>query len=115
MSTTDFSVLSRLHIRSKEDMISGNHRSFDIDARFGDFCGVLGLDRSEAGGKITFVGADPILPSRHRLGACISIPIKFSETNGFWEDPVVAVRGSCKPEWKRSLEPSESNGIGGHP
>ena len=42
-------------------------------------------------------------------------PVKFSETNGFWEDPVVTVRGSCKPEWKRSLEPSETNGIGAHP
>jgi crotonobetainyl-CoA:carnitine CoA-transferase CaiB-like acyl-CoA transferase len=27
-------------------------------------------------------------------------PVTFSETNGFWEDPVVTVRGSCKPEWK---------------
>ena len=26
-------------------------------------------------------------------------PVKFSETNGYREDPVVAVRGSCKPEW----------------
>ncbi len=37
-------------------------------------------------------------------------PIKFSETNGFWEDPAVTVRGSCKPEWHRSLQPSETNG-----
>jgi crotonobetainyl-CoA:carnitine CoA-transferase CaiB-like acyl-CoA transferase len=28
-------------------------------------------------------------------------PVKFSETNGYWEDPVVTVRGSRKPEWKR--------------
>jgi hypothetical protein len=42
-------------------------------------------------------------------------PVEFSETNGHWEDPVVRVRGSCRPEWKRSLEPSETNGIGGHP
>ena len=28
-------------------------------------------------------------------------PVKFSETNGYWEDPVVTVRGSCKPEWKK--------------
>ena len=60
---------------SKEDLTSTNGGSFDIDARFRDFCAVLGLDPSEAGGKITFVGEDPILPSRHRLGACISIPL----------------------------------------
>ncbi len=55
--------------------MSANHRSFDIDARFRDFCIVLGLDLSESGGKITFVGEGPILPSRHRLGASISIPM----------------------------------------
>ena len=54
------------------------NRSFDIDAQFRDFCGVLGLDPSQAGGKITFLGEDPILPSRHRLGACISIPMMAS-------------------------------------
>ena len=75
MSTTDFSATSRPHLTGKADRISGNHQSFDIDAKFRDFCGVLGLDPSEAGGKITFVGEDPILPSRHRLGACISIPM----------------------------------------
>jgi len=75
MNTTDFSATSRHRLTSKEDLISVNHRSFDIDAKFRDFCGVLGLDQSDAGGKITFVGEDPILPSRHRLGACISIPI----------------------------------------
>ncbi len=44
-----------------------------------------------------------------------SFDVDAKETNGSWEDPVVTVRGSCKPEWKRSLEPSETNGIGGHP
>jgi hypothetical protein len=75
MSTPELSTASRIHSKSKEDQKSAEQRSFDIDAKFRDFCGVLGLDPSEAGGKITFVGEDPILPSRHRLGACISIPI----------------------------------------
>ncbi len=75
MNTADFATTSRLHPTSKEDLTSANHRSFDIDAKFRDFCAVLGLDPSQAGGKITFVGEDPILPSRHRLGACISIPL----------------------------------------
>src|SRR5580700_7577937 len=74
MSTSVLSAASR-HVASKEDLTSTNGRSFDIDARFCDFCDVLGLDLSDAGGKITFVGEDPILPSRHRLGACISIPV----------------------------------------
>ncbi len=32
MSTTDFAATSRHHLTSKEDLISVNHRSFDIDA-----------------------------------------------------------------------------------
>ena len=75
MSASELSAASRLHVASKEDQTSTNGGSFDIDARFRDFCGVLGLDPSDAGGKTTFVGEDPILPSRHRLGACISIPM----------------------------------------
>src|SRR5262249_52863609 len=26
-------------------------------------------------------------------------PVRFSETHSYWEDPVLTVRGSCKPEW----------------
>ena len=29
-------------------------------------------------------------------------PVQFSETKPHWEDPVLVVRGSSKPEWKRS-------------
>ena len=75
MSTPDLSTASRSHLESKVDQTSAGNRSFDIDGKFREFCGVLGLDPSEAGGKITFAGEDPILPSRHRLGACISIPV----------------------------------------
>ena len=147
MNTLESSLASRIDPNSKEDQKSARKRSFDIDAKFRDFCGVLGLDPFEAGGKITFVGEDPILPSRHRLGACISIPMMAAAVgtativaecaaaadricNWTCGRPFTAstrcsmgpgkirqspVRGSCKPEWKRSLEPSETNGIGGHP
>ncbi len=26
-------------------------------------------------------------------------PVRFSETPGDWTDPILTVRGSCKPEW----------------
>src|SRR5262249_3117625 len=35
----------------------------------------LGLSPEDTGGSITFIGEDPIFPSKHRLGACVSIPI----------------------------------------
>ena len=48
---------------------------FDINAEFWSVMHELGLTPEDTGGKITFVGEDPIFPSVHRLGACISIPI----------------------------------------
>jgi crotonobetainyl-CoA:carnitine CoA-transferase CaiB-like acyl-CoA transferase len=48
---------------------------FDIKAHFRSVMGDLGLCPEDTGGAITFVGEDPIFPSVHRLGACISIPI----------------------------------------
>jgi crotonobetainyl-CoA:carnitine CoA-transferase CaiB-like acyl-CoA transferase len=48
---------------------------FDINAQFRSVMNELGLSPEDTGGTITFVGEDPIFPSVHRLGACISIPI----------------------------------------
>src|SRR4051812_36904036 len=48
---------------------------FDIIAHFRAVMSDLGLLPEDTGGTITFVGDDPILPSTHRLGACIGIPI----------------------------------------
>ena len=48
---------------------------FDINAQFRSVMHELGLSPEDTGGTITFVGEDPIFPSVHRLGACISIPI----------------------------------------
>jgi crotonobetainyl-CoA:carnitine CoA-transferase CaiB-like acyl-CoA transferase len=48
---------------------------FDINAQFRSVMHDLGLSPEDTGGEITFVGEDPIFPSKHRLGACVSIPI----------------------------------------
>jgi hypothetical protein len=48
---------------------------FDINAHFRSFMNEIGLSPEDTGGRITFVGEDPIFPSVHRLGACIAIPI----------------------------------------
>src|ERR1700720_1735554 len=54
---------------------SRTSQDFDVDAHFRSLMDDLGLSPQDTGGKITFVGEDPIFPSAHRLGACISIPI----------------------------------------
>ena len=48
---------------------------FDINTQFRSVMNELGLSPEDTGGTITFAGEDPIFPSAHRLGACISIPI----------------------------------------
>ena len=48
---------------------------FDINAEFRSVMHELGLSPEDTGGKITFVGEDPIFPSVHRLGTCIAIPL----------------------------------------
>src|SRR5882757_4537760 len=45
----------------------------DIHADFRDLLGGGGLDPKDTGGEVTFTGADPILPSRHRLGAIMAM------------------------------------------
>jgi crotonobetainyl-CoA:carnitine CoA-transferase CaiB-like acyl-CoA transferase len=48
---------------------------FDINDEFDRFMQVIGLSPEDTGGNITFVGSDPIFESRHRIAACISIPL----------------------------------------
>jgi crotonobetainyl-CoA:carnitine CoA-transferase CaiB-like acyl-CoA transferase len=35
-------------------------------------------------------------------------PVHFSETSGYWDDPILTVRGSCKPEW---ISRAEARGV----
>ena len=48
---------------------------FDINAEFRSVMHDLGLSPEDTGGSINFIGEDPIFPTKHRLGACIAIPI----------------------------------------
>src|SRR5262245_54823565 len=48
--------------------------AFDIDKDFADFMRGIGGSPSDAGGKVTFTGRDPIVRSHFRLGACMAIP-----------------------------------------
>jgi hypothetical protein len=45
----------------------------DIHADFRELLGGVGLAQEDTGGEVTFTGADPILPSRHRLGAIMAM------------------------------------------
>jgi crotonobetainyl-CoA:carnitine CoA-transferase CaiB-like acyl-CoA transferase len=47
---------------------------FDPLASVDDLLSELGLDRAGAGAAVSFDGQDPILASKHRLGACIGVP-----------------------------------------
>jgi crotonobetainyl-CoA:carnitine CoA-transferase CaiB-like acyl-CoA transferase len=43
-----------------------------------DLLSSVGLSRSASGTDVSFSGEDPILPSPHRLGACVGIPLMAS-------------------------------------
>jgi len=47
---------------------------FDIGAKFAEFMSDIGGSADDAGGKVSFVGSDPILRSHFRIGACMAIP-----------------------------------------
>lgn len=46
---------------------------FDINARFAGFMKDIGGSASDAGGKVTFTGQDPIIRSHFRVGSCMAI------------------------------------------
>lgn len=46
---------------------------FNIDRFFADFMRDIGGGVSDAGGKVTFTGADPIIRSHFRVGSCMAI------------------------------------------
>jgi crotonobetainyl-CoA:carnitine CoA-transferase CaiB-like acyl-CoA transferase len=48
---------------------------FDPVIALDDLLSDVGLSRGEAGASVTFAGQDPIVSARHRLGACIAIPL----------------------------------------
>lgn len=47
---------------------------FNINEHFTELMKSVGLDPADTGGSITFVGEDPIMESRIRLGAAYAIP-----------------------------------------
>jgi crotonobetainyl-CoA:carnitine CoA-transferase CaiB-like acyl-CoA transferase len=49
--------------------------AFDLLAELDGLLAPVGLSRAAAGAAVSFMGQDPILPARHRLGACIGLPM----------------------------------------
>lgn len=48
--------------------------TFDLNARFAGFMQDIGGSPADAGGKVTFTGADPIIRSHFRVGSAMAIP-----------------------------------------
>src|SRR6476660_1604836 len=57
----------------------------DVHQDFAKLLDGVGLDPKDTGGEVTFTGADPILPSKHRLGAIMAMGMM---------GPAVAMRGT---------------------
>ena len=59
---------------NSQDKAKGMESPFNINDHFNELMKSVGLDPADTGGSITFVGEDPIMESRIRLGAAYSIP-----------------------------------------
>ena len=66
--------------------------------------GVFGRDRSEFTGAEYQLLAPDTITRETPFGELYRLapPVQFSATPGDWEDPILTVRGSCKPEWLSS-------------
>lgn len=62
-------------IQPPESRTSSTADEFDPAEALDRLLADTGLTAADAGGTVTFAGRDPIVPSRHRLGACIGIPV----------------------------------------
>lgn len=62
--------------------------TFDIDAAFSTFMTDLGNAATDGGGKVTFVGADPILRSHFRIGTSMALPAMAAAVGAaaIWRD-----------------------------
>ncbi|MFI6003652.1 CoA transferase [Streptomyces sp. NPDC051366] len=62
--------------------------AFDVHAEMTEVLAGLGLKPQDTGGKITFQGADPVVPSTLRLGAASSIALvaKSAAIAALWRD-----------------------------
>ncbi|MHA6758158.1 CoA transferase [Streptacidiphilus sp. PAMC 29251] len=62
-------------LQPREGLAGCTGDEFDPAAALDRLLADTGLTAADAGGTVTFAGRDPIVPGRHRLGACIGIPV----------------------------------------
>ncbi len=75
MTTTEMDTMSPQHSEASASTPEPRRTQFDSLAALDDLLCDTGLTSGATGGSVSFAGQDPILPAKHRLGACIGIPI----------------------------------------
>jgi hypothetical protein len=55
----------------------------------------VGLRIKDGGGKLTFAGKEPVRKTTMKAGS----QVEMSKTPQSWDDPLLYVPGSCKPDW----------------
>jgi hypothetical protein len=61
----------------------------------------IGLSIDDCGGNVTFAGAEPVRKTTMKAGEFTKAgsQVEMSKTPQSWDDPLLHVPGSCKPEW----------------
>lgn len=67
-------TISSGSVRASPTAAQWESSSFDIHKTFEKFMRDIGGTPADSGGAVTFVGADPIVRSHFRIGACMAIP-----------------------------------------
>src|SRR5215813_10320329 len=73
-------------LKSNLDNPASSAVEFDLHAALDEVLGGVGLTASDSGGKITFYGKDPIVPSRLRFGtmSAVSLAAKAVGAAAIW-------------------------------
>jgi hypothetical protein len=89
---------------------SPNAEPFDPAAALERLLAEVGLCSADAGGSVTFAGADPIFESRLRLAAAIGIPVMAGAVGAaaIWLMRTGRGRSGSTPTRSRSAAPESS-------
>ena len=72
---------------------------FDLHRGVNEVLANVGMTTADSGGKLSFYGADPIIPSPHRFGtmAALGLAAKAVGVAALWRDRTGEVRDRISP------------------
>ena len=73
---------------------------FDLEGCVNEVLKYVGMSTTDSGGKLSFYGRDPIIPSRFRFGTMAAVALAAVDrliTTSRFDDGVLVYSGPCQP------------------